>query len=174
MIKEMKKILIILLGLFLQSIFAQQKTEFEDIYILSNSANFTGQLLGYRAFFSVKSEDEQFSHDNYYFDINYHDSNDSPLYKLGKLIDIKSTDYINSEDFFKGKANCELHAELSSMYKKRQRIFIICKLPDSILLRKEGILDNDYDTDEYMVWFASYSGTRKDMVHTQTGRGYFH
>ena len=78
------------MGLLSQSIFAQEKTEFKDIYILSDSESFTGELLRYRAIFYVKSEDEQFSHDNYYFDINYHDLNDIPLYKLGKLIDIKS------------------------------------------------------------------------------------
>jgi len=171
----MKKIFaIILLVLLSQSIFAQEKTEYKDLYILSDSESFTGELLRYRAIFYVKSEDERFSHDNYYFDINYHDLNDIPLYKLGKLIDINTIDYINSKDFFKAKSNCELHEELSLMHKNGTRIFIISKLPDSNLLRKEGVIDNDYKTDEYMVWFANYSGTRKDVMHTQMGRGYFY
>ncbi|NQY28340.1 MAG: hypothetical protein HRT69_02605 [Flavobacteriaceae bacterium] len=165
---------IIVLCIICQVSFSQEKKEdFEYIYILTNRSNFIGELLRYQAVFYVKSEEESFLHDNYYFDIRYKGLDFEHLYELGEKIDIDTVNYVTAKDFFKEKTNCELHRELSLLRKNRKGIVIVTKIPDSPLLTEKGVVDGNYNTKEYMAWPATYSGTQKDVMHTQMGKGYF-
>jgi hypothetical protein len=165
---------IIVLCIIYQFSFSQEKKEnFENIFILTDNSNFIGELLRYKAVFYIKSEDKRFSHDNYYFDIWYKGLDSESLYELGEKIDINTVNYVTAKDFFKGKTNCELHTELSLLRKNKTGIIIITKIPDSPLLTEKGIVDGDYSTKEYMAWPATYSGTQKDVIHSQMGKGYF-
>lgn len=127
----------------------------------------------YKAVFTINSEDERFFNDNYYFDIWYRGLDFQPLYELGEKIDIDTVNYVTAKYFFKGKTNCELHTELSLLSKNRKEIVIVTKIPDSPLLTEKGIVDGDNTTPEYMAWYATYSGTQKNVIHTQMTKGYF-
>ena len=122
---------------------------------------FIGDILAYKAYFSLPSGDERFQGDNYYFKIGFRSLDYKSLYSLGKPVNIDSIDYINPYIHFKDKTNCELHTELS-LYK---RIFIITDIPPSKLEKEKD------KSKKHIIWYSKYHGTLKNIVHTNmTGK----
>ena len=156
-----KIVYIILLVLISSSIHSQNKEEsnYDDIYIYVKNDRFIGDVLGYKAYFSLYSPDERFQADNYYFKIDFRSLDYESLYNLGKPINIDSINYIDPYVHFKGKTNCDLHTELS-LYK---RIYIITDIPHSRIRNKED--------KKHIIWHTTYAGTLKNIVHTNmTGK----
>jgi hypothetical protein len=154
----MKKIVYLLfVGLFFTSGYSQEKNKKkEDIYIYVNNSRFIGAVLGYKAYFSITSNDKRFQSDNYYFKIPFHGLDYQSLYSLGTPTNLDNIDVVKPEDYFKNKTNCELHTEFS-LYKQ---IYIITDIP------KHRFKHGKNKTKKYIMFYAKYRGSVKNIVHT--------
>lgn len=153
---KMNKILYsLLLVLFFSTNYAQ-KNNSEDIYIYIDNQYFIGDVLGYKAFFFMPSEDVRFKSDNYYFKIDFGGLDYKSLYSLSKPIDIDTINIITPKEYFKKKSNCEVHTELS-LYK---RIYVVTTIPESKLKKAVD------KTKKYIVWETTYAGTLKNYIYT--------
>lgn len=121
----MKLIFLILLIIFTFS--TSLKEDSEATYLLISNKNFTPDLLGYKAFFSIKSTDKRFQGDVYKFRIDYKSLDYQSLYSLGTLVDLDTIHYLQPEKAFKSISNCELHEKLSLL----KNAYIITELPNT-------------------------------------------
>lgn len=159
-IKMKKLIFAILLSSSILISFSQDISD-DKLYIYINNKSFWPALLGYKAVLGIKSNDERFSHDNYYFKISYRTLDYQSLYSLGEAINIDTLDYIKDPiEHFKDLTVCELHTKLS-LY---NQVFIISEIPES----KLELLEDK--SKRYIMWSAQYSGTNKDVTWVNPGK----
>ena len=156
MSKYLYTIIVVLSCSFNFSYSQENKKIYDDIYIYVDNSNFIGDVLGYKAYFDLKSRDSRFQSDVYHFKIDFKAVDYQSLYSLGKPINIESVNYINPKETFKNKSNCDLHTELS-LY---DMIFIITDMPKTKLSKEK---DN---SKRHLMWFVKYAGTIKDVIYT--------
>lgn len=150
-----KTIINFLLGLVVLFSFSQEK-KYDEVYIYIENDQFIPDILGYKAYFSLPSEDKRFQSDNYYFRISFPTLDNQSLYELGESIDIETVKWINPYKYFEEKSNCDLHS-LLSLYK---RIYIVTDIPKNKL---KNLKDK---SKKYIMWYTHYAGTIKNIVHT--------
>ena len=157
-----KRFLILFFTLFSLCCFSQNEiNKSETLYLYVPNNAFIGGVLGYKAYFTIASKDKRFSHDNYYFYINYGSLDYKSLYNLGEEISVNSIEQINPGKLFKDLDYCELHSALS-LYK---RIYIVTDIP------KSKLKSESESSKKYMKWLVDYSGSIKNVVHTNmTGK----
>ncbi len=131
--------------------------------------NFSGANGEYQTSFSLKSEDKKNSHDNYLFKIIKQDYNQTKLFEIGTRINADSLKITDPKQFFSGKDNCEIHAELSLTNTSRNKasIFIVTEIPP------ERMLSETDKTKKYLIFEAIYNGTVKDSVFTNVDKNIF-
>jgi len=159
----MKIIITLFLSFYSLITFSQEKYD-EPLYIYVRNSDFWPELLAYKAVFGIKSKDKRFQSDNYYFKISYHDIDYQSLYSLGTPINKDGINYIKKPDkYFKDYSNCELH-NMFSLYK---RIYIVTDIPKHKLAKEKD------KSKTYIMFYASYAGTQKNIVYTNvTGRDF--
>ncbi|WAC03810.1 hypothetical protein N7U66_10545 [Lacinutrix neustonica] len=89
------------------------------------NSNFTGSLLAYKAYFDLKSQEEDFKQDTYFFKITYPDLDSHTLFELGKIVKKDSINYVEPVSYFEDNSFCEMHLQLS----RYKRIFIVTDFP---------------------------------------------
>lgn len=130
------------------------KDEKEELYIFVENDKFIGAVLGYKAYFSLNSEDIRFQSDNYYFKINFEGIDYQSLLSLGTPVNLDNKKIIVPKIYFKNISNCELHARLSLT----KQIYIITSIPKDE--------QNKTGENKYMIWHANYAGTLKNVTYT--------
>lgn len=146
---------LILISLFFLNTYSQNN-KINDLYIYVPNQNFTASFLGYKAYFFLESQEEDFNHDTYFFNINFPDLDHKDLFKIGNIVDKNSINYIKPISYFKNKAFCEMHLELSGYV----RIFIVTDFPNA---HKEA--GKPYKN-KLVLWHSNYSGSMKDITFT--------
>ncbi|HET8885299.1 MAG TPA: hypothetical protein VFM70_03000 [Salinimicrobium sp.] len=137
---------------------------YQDIYIMTNY--FTQDFLGYKAYFDIKSTDLRFTHDTYFFRIDFPDIDYSSLYSLGKPVNIDSIEVMEPKQFFYNKSNNFIHTELSLWEKENNtRIFIVAEIPSSRLRRQAD------KSKKHMIWDVDYVGTMKEFYQMLMTKG---
>lgn len=157
----LKKILGILITVVYFVSYAQEN---DKLCLYVKNKDFWPANQGYRAVLGFKSKDKRFSHDNYYFKINYIDLDYQSLYSLGFPVNIDKIKYIdNPIEYFKGNTNWQLHEKFSLS----KSIFIVTEIPE-IKLEKEKDKSKTY-----IMFSATYIGTQKNATWmNNTGKNF--
>ncbi|MDT0295791.1 hypothetical protein ACFQ3R_07770 [Mesonia ostreae] len=154
------KFLYIILFLFLSfKVFSQEKEINEKVYIYIESAQFTWDVLGYKAYFHIKDESDTFNYDSFFFRIDYPNLDEHSLYSLGTKISVEDIEILKPQDYFHKEKFDSIHTALS-IWNKYKSLYIITEIP------KERMISEPDKKNKYMIWPTSYVGTMKDFFIT--------